>query len=92
MTKYTLRMLLSALMMGMFGVSAVNAEDMPSGTMQQKMAPANGAMEMQEETMQKGMKKAEMESKEGTKDEMMENPSMESSQGMSKKPMIEKGM
>jgi len=75
MNKYTLRMLLSALMIGMLGVGAVNAEEMPSDTMQQKMAPANGAMEMmQEETMKKEIKKAEMESKEGMKDEMMEPP------------------
>jgi len=92
MTKYTLRMLLSALVIGILGVSAVNAEDMQSDTMQQKMAPANAMEMMQEESMKKEMKKLEMESKEGMKGEMMDKTSMEPSQGMSKKPMIEKGM
>ncbi|MFC1602287.1 hypothetical protein ACFL3U_01835 [Pseudomonadota bacterium] len=93
MTKYRLRMLFSALMIGILGISTANAGDMKSDTMEQKMAPAKSGMEMmQEESMKKEMNEGEMEAKEGMKDGMMEKPSMESDKGMMQKPMAKKAM
>jgi len=101
MTKYSTRMLLSAILISMLGISICNADGMKSdtmdssmsGTMEQKMEPAKGSMEMmKEDAMKKEMKEHEMESKEKTMNEAMEKPSMESSKGMMEKPMVKKDM